>query len=325
MSKDRLYCEMVKQVYRKTEFIVPYLFYKDEYGEDYTTTDTDTKNYQIILNAYREKYQIPFTDEIIAIRKRYGLTAKKMSLLLGFGENQYRLYENGEMPSLSNARMISGVRDVSFFERMVEESGDLFSEREKSKIRKCVIDDIKETSAEYEYDVIYRNHPRMKSRYNGYTLPDVQKLEQIIAFFARKLDGVFETKLNKLLFYTDFLHYRHFMTGISGLRYKAITYGPVPVNYGTLYENLPGVHKDIVEVKGGYMGTVIYSDTDFCCDMFSDDELKTMEYVLEYFKDNSSSSISKISHNEKAWLTNIDKRSVIDYSDAFELTIDYCE
>ncbi len=322
MNGDKLYCQMVKQVFRKTELTVPYLFYKDEYGEEYTTTETDTKNYQLILNAYREKHLIPFTDEIVAMRKKYGLTAKKMSLMLGFGENQYRRYEGGEMPSLSNARMLSGIRDVEFFERMVDESGDLFSDRERSKIRKN-IEAVRASSDACGFDIIFRSHPRMRSRYNGYVLPDVRKLEQMVTFFARHLNGVFETKLNKLLFYTDFLHYRHFTEGISGLRYKAITYGPVPVNYGTLYESLPGLHKDVVAVKGGYMGTVIYSDVDFNPELFSDDEMKTMESVLEHFKDDTSSSISRISHREKAWLANVTTRSVIDYSDAFELTVDY--
>ncbi len=322
MNGDKLYCQMVKQVFRKTELTVPYLFYKDEYGEEYTTTEADTKNYQLILNAYREKHLIPFTDEIVAMRKQYGLTAKKMSLLLGFGENQYRLYEGGEMPSLSNARMLSGIRDVDFFERMVDESGDLFSDKERCKIKKN-IEVVRASSDAGRYDVIFRSHPKTRSRFNGYALPDVRKLGQMVTFFARNLNGVFETKLNKLLFYTDFLHYRHFTEGISGLRYKAITYGPVPVNYGTLYESLPGLHKDVVEVKGGYMGTVIYSDAAFCPEMFSDAEMKTMESVLEHFKDDTASGISRISHREKAWLANVTTRSVIDYSDAFELTVDY--
>jgi DNA-binding transcriptional regulator YiaG len=37
-----------------------------------------------------------YKNEIIDIRKRYGISAAKMSQILGIGVNQYRLYEQGE-------------------------------------------------------------------------------------------------------------------------------------------------------------------------------------------------------------------------------------
>ena len=44
-----------------------------------------------------EKYGVPYTDEIVAIRRRYGISAQKMSLILGIGINQYLLYKQGEV------------------------------------------------------------------------------------------------------------------------------------------------------------------------------------------------------------------------------------
>lgn len=129
---------MSKVTYRKNELTVPYLYYKDEKGEEYTTTETDEITYHLLQNAYREKYMIPFPDEITAIRKRYGLSAIKMARLLGFGDNQYRLYEDGEMPSLSNAKMISGASDINTFKRLIDEAGDALSEKEKAKLIKRV-------------------------------------------------------------------------------------------------------------------------------------------------------------------------------------------
>ena len=43
-----------------------------------------------------------------------------MSRILGFGANQYRLYETGEMPSLSNARLILLVADEQNFRKLAE-------------------------------------------------------------------------------------------------------------------------------------------------------------------------------------------------------------
>ena len=39
-----------------------------------------------------EKYGVPYTDEIVAIRRRYGISAqKKMSLILGIGVSTNRV------------------------------------------------------------------------------------------------------------------------------------------------------------------------------------------------------------------------------------------
>ena len=96
------------------------LFQDKESGEMFTTTESDTVWFNQVTNQYRAKYGIPYTDEIIALRERYGVSAAKMSVILGFGINQYRLYETGEMPSLSNARLILLVADEQNFRKLTE-------------------------------------------------------------------------------------------------------------------------------------------------------------------------------------------------------------
>ena len=80
-------------------------FRDDENNEQFTTTESDMICFDQVANQYREKHGIPYTDEIVALRKRYGVSATKMAQILGFGTNQYRLYEMGEVPSESNGKM----------------------------------------------------------------------------------------------------------------------------------------------------------------------------------------------------------------------------
>ena len=54
-------------------------------------------------------------------------------------------------------------------------------------------------------EFIFHNHLSLRSSMNGYASVIPEKVKQIIVFFASALQGVFETKLNKLLFYSDFL------------------------------------------------------------------------------------------------------------------------
>ena len=78
----------------------------------FTDTRLDELNLNQVYNKYRQKEGIPFPDEIKAYRNQYELAATKMSQILGFGVNMYGKYESGEMPNVSNGRLISICKDV---------------------------------------------------------------------------------------------------------------------------------------------------------------------------------------------------------------------
>lgn len=101
--------------FRKETFEIVFHFYRcEDSGEQFTSTSLDEVNMNQVYNQYRDKFNIPFPDEIIRIREKYGLSAVKMSEILGFGVNSYRQYEAGEMPSIANAKMIQMVDDPKF-------------------------------------------------------------------------------------------------------------------------------------------------------------------------------------------------------------------
>ena len=79
----------------------------------------DLININQVHNLYREKYGIPFPEEIKAIREKYEVSAKKMSEILGLGSNAYRLYESGEMPTVSNGRLILSIKEPEEFKKQI--------------------------------------------------------------------------------------------------------------------------------------------------------------------------------------------------------------
>ncbi len=83
-----------------------------------------------VYRQYRERHGIPSPEDIKAIRLKYRVSAAKMSRILGFGANQYRLYEAGEMPSLSNARLITLIAEKDNFEKLKTLEEDSRSSRE---------------------------------------------------------------------------------------------------------------------------------------------------------------------------------------------------
>ena len=131
----RVVYEPATEAYRGEKYNFTYVSFRDDAdGESYTTTDSDTVWYNQMTNQYRERYGIPYTDEIIALRQRYRLCAAKMSVILGFGANQYRLYEEGDVPSESIGKMIRGAMNPRVFLDLVHSSRHQLSEREYAKI-----------------------------------------------------------------------------------------------------------------------------------------------------------------------------------------------
>ena len=103
---------VLKSEIRKAKFRGKEYEYTSEFYECvdtkamFTTTEMDEVNIGQIYNQYRVENRIPFPDEIRKLRESCGISARLMSKLLGFGENQYRLYEKGEIPNISNGRLL---------------------------------------------------------------------------------------------------------------------------------------------------------------------------------------------------------------------------
>ncbi len=311
--------------FRKETFEIIFHYYKcEDSGEQFTTTSIDDINLNQVYNQYRDKFNIPFPDEIIRIRKKYGLSALKMSEILGFGVNSYRKYEEGEMPSVANAKLIQMADDPKKFINMVELSGTLDEKIKTKYIQKAqlIVQEKKRNIFNLNFkEYLLGNH--LADIYSGYRNPDLDKLTEMVVYFSDKLSP-FKTKMNKLLFYSDFLMFKQSCFSISGVRYKAIDMGPVPNNFQSIFEYLANKGEiDIytTEFPNGYTGELFKSrkDRKFNAELFTDNELNTLEKVASVFKETSTNDIIKLSHLEEAWKRNEKDRSIISYKYAFEL------
>ena len=131
--------EMRMMDFRKESFRVQFQYYVcNDTGEQFTNDELDEANINQVYNQYRAKYGIPFPDEIKEIREQYGLAANKMAEILGLGINVYRNYEAGEVPSVSNGRLIQMVKDPGEFRRLIDYSKNEFMPDELEKITKKI-------------------------------------------------------------------------------------------------------------------------------------------------------------------------------------------
>lgn len=117
----------------------------------YTTTELDGENMERIYVQYRAKHNIPSPKELTEIREMYGLSAAKMSEILGIGTNQYRLYEDGVMPSEAIGKMLRSIQTPAVFLGYVEGCKNQMSEEDYNKlcqkIQKHLIQDLKKSNS----------------------------------------------------------------------------------------------------------------------------------------------------------------------------------
>lgn len=148
-GKAALHKEKREMNFRGEQFSYLHCNYRcQDTGTEFTTDDMDFDNLERIYVQYRAKHDIPSPDEIRETRERYGLSAAKMSEILGLGANQYRLYEDGEMPSLAIGKMLRRIQTPAVFLSYVESCKNEMSEQDYNKlcrkIEKTITKDIKE-------------------------------------------------------------------------------------------------------------------------------------------------------------------------------------
>ncbi len=319
----RLTYEWRNVPFRKEIFNIPYQFYAcEDSGEQFTTTALDELNMRMVYNQYRAKYHIPLPEEIKAIREKYEVSASRMGEILGFGPNTYGQYEKGDLPSMANSKLLRIAEEPIKFLDLVQD-WQTSSEKTKTDLIKRTQRLIKEQDPFFVDFERYLMGGPGSDHFTGFKSPDYEKLTEMIVFFAQEVP-CYKTKMNKLLFYTDFAMFRQHGQSVSGTRYKAIPYGPVPNSFESVFESL--AKQEVIDisyeelVKGGQKQFLEgRTERPFNKNLFSDEELEILHKVYERFRKTKPYEIVEISHKETAWIENVQSRSFISYNFAMDL------
>ncbi|MDB0614870.1 Prophage ps3 protein 01 [Tenacibaculum dicentrarchi] len=316
-------------VFRKEKFEYNHKSYLcEDTNETFTTTALDEFNLNQVYNQYRDKHNVPFADEIKEFREKYSFRYTEITKILGLGDNSYSNYEKGEVPSLANAtllkaiiksegtlkELIKGNNEISELQR-VEFLKNISKVREEEALNKR-----KQELINYFFDYNF-----LPDNFSGYKKPNFDKLLEMVVFFTEKMRiRVTPTKMNKLLFYSDFLNFKLTGVSISGTRYLAHTHGPVPQKFRTLFDYLSeNKIVDLVSVQypGGFVGEEFINipSKKFNSTLFDKFEIDILAEIASKFENYNATEIRDLSHQEKAWIDNEKAKLLIDYNYSFEL------
>lgn len=131
------------------------------------------------------------------------------------------------------------------------------------------------------------------------------KYENAVLFFLKYCNNKYlgATKLNKLLYYLDFISYRDKKKPVTGDIYIHLDYGPVPENIDLVLAKLKAsgtIDVEIVEYKGGF--TFNYKATkDPIIEGFDEYEKKLLENICKEFELWNTDKIVEQTHLEAPW------------------------
>ncbi|KAA9341145.1 type II TA system antitoxin MqsA family protein [Larkinella humicola] len=305
--------------YRSQTFQIHAHYYECvDTSETFTTEDLDALNLLQLHNQYRERNHILFPEQIKALRERYGVSQRTMSTLLGFGINQYRSYEEGEIPSLSNAKLMNLIRDARNFRELVLDRKDELKERELADLLRRVDEQlIMQNDPVHPVLSTIWNSLNVPNQYTGYRIPNFDKFAQMVLFFFDQMPHLYTVRLNKLLFFADFGHYKRTGFSISGARYCAIPKGPVPDEYRILNDLLvqQGYLEQIYAERGDEVFEAFqpHQSRQVERNIFSHSELEVLNLTVKTFKYVKTAEIIERSHEELGWIDNVESKSSISY------------
>lgn len=293
-------------------------------GEDIFDNELEDKNLTLAYDMYRRKHNILFPEQVKAIREKYSLTQQNLARVLGWGEVTLSRYENGSLPEESHNNLLKLIQDPFNMKKLLDENGSSLSQNAYKKVSQRLEEILLAKTPEKIMEIInFSNKKNAPGALTGYIRFRPEILMEMIIFFAGKQGGVLKTKLNKLLWYSDFYHFSKYTVSISGTTYIHLPFGPVPEQYELFLYSLMEEKDLICEEKdfgNGLIGENFVSQRGLKGEVFSQQTLELLEAIYELFRTYTSKSISEISHKEVGYIkTKMGEPISYEYAD--ELTI----
>jgi putative zinc finger/helix-turn-helix YgiT family protein len=274
-----------------------------ECGDEAFDPSLNVDPFSLAYRKYRKEYGFLQPEEIREWRKANKLTQGELAKLLGVGGATISRYENGALQDPSHEKLLRLAMNPSNLLQLVEQSEGVFTESKKRRLIEGLQQvQAGENSIDSTIMVSLGNYE--PNEYSGYRRLHLEKLYSAILFFCK--EGVLKTKLNKLLFYADFKHYKGYAISITGARYAHIPFGPAPDNYEIYYGALSSQKaiqfiEEIYPAKRGgepVVGEIIKAVKKPDLSLFAASELRIMASVQEDFEKYNAREITDLSHKE---------------------------
>lgn len=295
-------------------------FVCEECGVEFDNPDPDYDYLKVAYEEYRRRKGMVQPEEIRAFREKYGLTQRELSALAGFGGATLSRYENGALQDEAHDTLLRLLMGPSDLLKVIEEKPHALSPEKRERIVQQLREEIEKARLRSLFDAL--PHYRQPSIWNGYRMVDIERLLNVVKRLCFRAK-VPKTKLNKLLFYVDFFHYKNAGRSITGLCYVHLPLGPVPDGNNAILEHLQTIDPHITRTEEPVRDAIAEY---FSCEsepeagVLTYAEEQTVFQVAERFREFTAAQIVQFSHEEEGYCRT-QQHELISYEFAKQLRI----
>ncbi|WP_019680673.1 type II TA system antitoxin MqsA family protein [Ruminococcus flavefaciens] len=226
-------------------------------------------NLKALYDVYRIANNIISLEDILIIPKKYSIGKRPLSLLLGWGEQTFSRYADGDMPTKQYSDILKKILDDPNYYLEILENG-------KSNLKSTL-------SYEKSKEAVTKILNLKTGSINK------SRISIAIEYILYKCEDITPLALQKALYYIQGFFCAFYDEYIFSEECEAWVHGPV---FKDVYIKYRDYHFDSIE----------------SCDSFDDSELTTQEKVIydnviKYFCCYSGKILEYFTHNEKPWIS----------------------
>ncbi|MCR5249239.1 MAG: DUF4065 domain-containing protein [Lachnospiraceae bacterium] len=289
---------------RKVDYVATYMYCDaaDElYMDETQMQDNDIK----MKDAYRRAEGLLTSEDISGIRGKYGITQSDLCTLLGWGGKTITRYESHQVQDKAHDAILKKLdRDPEWFLSLLKEAkGSLTPEayRKYFNIATMLYEADRDLYLRKAIEASYARY-QGNGALNGNTELSLDKVVDVIRYYASspKITSLFKVKLMKLMWYADALSYKERGFAITGLVYKALPMGAVPVAHNSIIDlkDVPCEEVDMGETNAYHFslsGVSVFP-------ALSEDDIRILNIVIEKLGKMTKDEIVSFMHKERAYI-----------------------
>lgn len=236
-------------------------------GSEIYVAEVNDFNLKALYDAYREKNHIVSLEVILAIPEKYAIGKRPLSLLLGWGEQTFSRYCDGDMPTKQYSEILQKLYDdPAYYAEMLENN--------KENLK---------TTASYE------KSKRTVNELLGRTQNTKTKIDLAIEYLLSQCEDITPLALQKALYYIQGFYYAFYKTFLFSEECEAWVYGPV--------------YRDIYLRYRDYRFDPIEGNDEFDDSVFTSSEKAILDSVIKNICCYSGKVLEGFTHSETPWLS----------------------
>jgi len=223
-------------------------------------------NLRSLYDVYRTQNGIISLDMIRAIPEKYRIGRRPLSLLLGWGEQTFSRYYDGDIPTKQYSDILTRIyNEPLFFSKLLETNRQNFKSALSYEKSRCAVDALLKTY-----------------------LPTDSKINSVIQYLLNQCEDITPLALQKALYYIQGFYYAFYNSFLFVEDCQAWVHGPV---YRDIYFRYRDYHFD-----------PIGKTPSFNTGCFSADEKAIYDSIIKHICCYSGKILERFTHNEAPWL-----------------------